>query len=182
MATQPDFCEQVRGWIKKEFRKPGEVFCEPIHRLDRPVGGLVLFARTSKALSRLNASMRDRLIEKRYLARVEGVIEEDEGRLEHLLVHGSHRAHVVKSGGKHAALSYKVLKREMKSTVVEIALETGRYHQIRVQFSAIGHPIVGDEKYGAAPGALALFACELSFNHPVKKEPLTIREQSLLIV
>jgi 23S rRNA pseudouridine1911/1915/1917 synthase len=70
----------------------------------------------------------------------------------------------------------------MKSTVVEIALETGRYHQIRVQFSAIGHPIVGDEKYGAAPGALALFACELSFNHPVKKEPLTIREQSSLIV
>ena len=179
MATQPDFCEQVRGWIKKEYQKPGNVFCEPVHRLDKPVGGLVLFARTSKALSRLNSAMRDRLIEKSYNARVEGLIEEDEGRLEHSLIHGSHRAHVVRSGGKHAALSYKVLTREKNTTTVQIALETGRYHQIRVQFSAIGHPIVGDEKYGAAPGELALFASALTFTHPVKNTPLTIREKSL---
>lgn len=172
IATQPEFHEMAREWIQREFNKPGKAFCEPIHRLDKPVQGLVLFARTSKALSRLQAAMRERRIEKTYVARVEGFVEE--GRLEHFLVHGSHRAHVVKSGGKRASLSFTVIDRDADTTLVKINLETGRYHQIRAQFAHIGHPIVGDEKYGAKPGKFQLFATELSFEHPISKDRVII--------
>ncbi len=170
VATQPDFHEEARSWVKKTCNKPGNVFLEPIHRLDKPVGGLVLFARTSKALSRLQAAMRDRLIAKTYLARVEGELPEEEGVLRHHLLHGNYRA-VVDLKGKEAILHYR-----KKAPFVEIDLITGRYHQIRAQFSAVGHPIIGDRKYGSKSPSqdIALLHWKISFPHPISKEKITV--------
>lgn len=166
IATQPDFHEAARGYVKERFHKPGNVFLEPIHRLDKPVGGLVLFARTSKALSRLNEAMRKRKIQKFYLALVEGKME-GEGELVHHLVHGDFKAHVDPSG-KEARLRYTVLRKERNQTLLEVELLTGRYHQIRCQMAEIGHPVVGDAKYGSKQkrGEIALFHHLLIFPHP----------------
>ncbi len=177
LSTQPhdgedSLSDRAKAWIKKEFQKPGSVFLEPIHRLDKPVSGLVLFARTSKALSRLQEMMRQHQIEKTYYAWIEGELPEPEGTLEHLLIHGDHRAHVHPEG-KLARLHYRQIAQGNGKTQLEIILETGRYHQIRAQFSAIGYPIVGDVKYGAkAPGKIALHHGRLRFCHPVTKENL----------
>lgn len=178
VAVQPDLHEEMRLWVQQKFAKKGRAFLEPIHRLDKPVSGLVLFARTSKALERLNAAFREREIEKTYLARVEGWVEKQEGALIHFLKHGSFRAEVVREGhpeGKRAELSYKVLERNHQGTLLEIALGTGRYHQIRVQFATIGHPIVGDAKYGSKQtrDQIALHHYKMVFNHPVTCERLT---------
>ncbi|MBI2810901.1 MAG: RNA pseudouridine synthase [Candidatus Melainabacteria bacterium] len=187
LATQPhpgstdSLLEQAKAWIKKEFKKPGNVFLEPIHRLDKPVSGLVLFARTSKALSRLQEMMRERQIEKTYFAWVEGIFPQDKGALEHYLVHDEHKARVVKAShpeGKIARLHYSVLKQEKNRSLVKIELETGRYHQIRVQCAAVGCPVVGDEKYGSEASykkeGIALHSGCLVLQHPVTKEPLRL--------
>ncbi len=185
MLTQPD--EQntpsleafVKKWIKKEYAKPGNVFLHAIHRLDKSVSGLVLFARTSKALSRLNEQSRLQEIQRVYIAEVEGALSKPEGQLDHYLVHGDHRAVVSTEKdpeAKHARLYYKTLKTKPHSTLVEIELETGRYHQIRAQFAAIGHPIYGDRRYGSKIGdgaAIRLHGSKLSFQHPVTQEILT---------
>ncbi len=158
---------EAQAWVKQKYQKKGNVFLHPVHRLDAPVSGLVLFARTSKALSRLNEMMREHKIEKTYTALVEGDLEEKQGTLRHKLLHGEHRA-LISSKGKEAILDYKVIKKIKNNTLVEIHLHTGRYHQIRAQFSAIGHPIVGDTKYGAkTSGSLQLCSAALSFTHPV---------------
>lgn len=161
--------ESVKAWVKEEFKKPGNVFLHVIHRLDKPVGGLVLFARTSKALSRLNEASRKKEIERSYLAIVEGVLLNQKGKLEHHLHHGDHRA-VVDAKGKYASLTYKVIEKRSHSTVVSVKLDTGRYHQIRAQFAAIGHPILGDKKYGSSKGdgiQIALWCNQISFQHPI---------------
>lgn len=175
IPTQPDFHEAARAWVKEHFGKPGNVFLEPIHRIDRPVSGIVLFARTSKALSRLNEAMRERKMRKFYIAIVEGQVPE-EGVLEHYLIHGDFRAHIDPSG-KQAILNYRRLKVNEKYSLVEIELVTGRYHQIRAQFSAIGHPIVGDAKYGSSENysQIALHHQMLQFEHPTSKEALTFQ-------
>jgi 23S rRNA pseudouridine1911/1915/1917 synthase len=167
--------EQGKAYLKKKYHKKGNVFLHPIHRLDKPVSGIVLFARTSKALSRLNAEMRARTLTKIYTAKVEGHLKKKSGELRHYLTHGSHRAHVSKSGKK-AILSYTVKKELTHSTLVEITLYTGRYHQIRAQFAHIGHPLLGDAKYGAKQKSsrLALHHSQLIFTHPIAKQPLTI--------
>lgn len=169
IATQPDLTEIAKAWVKEKYKKPGAVFLHPVHRLDKPVSGLVLFARTSKALSRLQEMMRERRIEKKYVAIVEGQLPEKEGKLVHFLEHGSFQAFVSKEG-KEAVLLYRVLGSKKGGTLVEIDLVTGRYHQIRAQFSAVGCPIFGDEKYGSKktwkPG-IALHHSELRFEHPV---------------
>jgi len=184
LATQPSegnansLEDMAKAWIKEEYEKPGNVYLHAVHRLDKPVSGLVLFARTSKALSRLNASMRDKEFKKTYTALIEGKIKQDQGILEHYLIHGDHKAIVSKKGAREAKLCrlhYKVLKKSVKGTLVEIDLETGRYHQIRAQFAAIGHPVVGDTKYGAratglGPQKIALHQGEMSFPHPVTQE------------
>lgn len=171
--------ELAKQWVKKEFNKPGAVFLEPIHRLDKPVSGLVLFARTSKALSRLQEEMREGRIKKTYYAKVEGKLPDQAGTLKHSLLHDDHRARVVSQGGKLAILHYKVSERG----VVEIQLETGRYHQIRCQFSAIGCPIVGDKKYGSRTAyredAIALHHGKLEFIHPVTKELVSFQSKNL---
>lgn len=178
VVTQPDLHERAKEWVKETFSKPGKVFLEPIHRLDKPVGGIVLFARTSKALSRLNEAMRQKQIRKVYHALVEGSLPQ-KGILEHQLVHGDFRAYVDPKGKK-AVLQYRVLEQTRNECLVEIELHTGRYHQIRAQFSAMGHPIVGDAKYGSREKSevLALHHTQLSLFHPVTKEWLTFQSQA----
>lgn len=174
-GTDQDSLElQAKLWIKSVYQKPGNVFLEAVHRLDKPVSGVVLFAKTSKALSRLNISMREKQTKKIYWAWVEGVLESEQGTLEHFLFHDDFHAKVVESShpqGKIARLKYTVLEKNGKGSLVEIALETGRYHQIRLQFSAIGHPIFGDQKYGAKEayekGAIALHHRRLEIPHPI---------------
>jgi 23S rRNA pseudouridine1911/1915/1917 synthase len=172
VATQPDLVQLAKAWVKQKFNKPGGVFLEPIHRLDKPVSGLVLFARTSKALARLQEQMRERQIEKIYEAWVEGCPQEKGGTLRHHLLHGSFRAEISPQG-KEAILEYQVLKHKQGRTHLHVVLRTGRYHQIRAQLSAIGCPILGDTKYGSHtpwPQGIALCATQLSFHHPVTKK------------
>lgn len=176
---EPSLEEWAKKWVKKQFSKTGNVFLVPVHRLDKPVGGLVLFARTSKALSRLNEMMRNRKISKTYHARIEGKLPADSGSLEHALVHEEFHARVVDKdhpGAKLALLHYKLLEEGL----VEINLVTGRYHQIRAQLAAIGCPIRGDSKYGAEtkanPQMIPLSHVRLEFTHPVTKQPLNFQQ------
>ena len=188
-VLQPDeinkghFLDDAKRWIKSAYQKPGNVFLEPIHRLDKPVSGIVLFARTSKALSRLQALMREKKITKTYVGFVEGRLPSEEGVLEHFLIHGSHRASIVSSTnpkGKCARLHYRVLKTGLKKTLVEISLETGRYHQIRAQFAHIGCPILGDCKYGSQldwkENAIALHHAKMTVKHPILGHQMTFED------
>lgn len=182
LLTQPDESgnpsleDFAKSWVKKEYHKPGSVFLHAIHRLDKPVSGLVLFARTSKALSRLNELSRTMAIQRVYIAEVEGILPEKRGKLDHYLIHGDHRALVGKKtdpNAKHARLEFEVIHFRPQTTLVRIELETGRYHQIRVQFGTIGHPIVGDQKYGGKEkegSTIHLHCTELRFMHPVTQE------------
>lgn len=195
MSTQPhemdrsrNLTDEMKAVIKRRFNKPGRVFLEPIHRLDNAVSGIVVFARTTKALSRLNEMMREGTIRKTYLGWVEGTELKDQGRLEHFLVHEERRAAVVPPSdpdGKKAQLLYKVLDRKGGLSLVEIELLTGRYHQIRAQFGAIHHPIVGDRKYGAVRPwkceGIALHHYRLQCQHPTLKDPLEWRSLPLWI-
>jgi 23S rRNA pseudouridine1911/1915/1917 synthase len=191
IATQPhpgasdNLTEQAKAWIKKKFNKPGNVFLEPVHRLDKPVSGLVLFARTSKALSRLQEMMRQRQIHKTYFAWVEGAPPEPQGILEHYLIHDDYKARIVRADhpeGKLARLTYTLVEKRGEVSLLEVILETGKYHQIRIQLSAIGCPILGDEKYGSRSsfkqGQIALHHGRLQFIHPISKESLTLSNNS----
>lgn len=167
----------AKAYIKEKYKKPGDVFLHAIHRIDKPVSGVVVFARTSKALTRLNAEIRAKKVGKEYVALIEGNLSQDEAVLQHYLFHGEHRAEIVsnKAMGQLARLRYVTLQRNNASTLVRIHLETGRYHQIRAQFSAIGHPIVGDRKYGSVKSfangkAIALHHEKFEIEHPVTKE------------
>jgi 23S rRNA pseudouridine1911/1915/1917 synthase len=187
ISTQPhvglgvNLLNQAKAWLKKQFQKPGNVFLEPVHRLDKPASGLVLFARTSKALSRLQEMMRQKEIGKTYFAWVEGVLPAREGTLEHHLLHDEYRARVVSPShpqAKLALLHYRTqIDQKNGKSLVEIQLETGRYHQIRAQFAAIGCPVVGDTKYGSSfplkKDQIALHHGGLKFFHPVTKSPLS---------
>ncbi len=182
LLTQPDEIGSdsleafAKAWVKREFKKPGNVFLHAIHRLDKPVSGLVLFARTSKALSRLNELSRLMGIQRTYVAEVEGILPQKVGKLDHYLIHGEHRALIGNKSdrdAKHARLYFQVKHFAEHSTFVDIDLETGRYHQIRAQFSAIGHPVVGDRRYGSRLGdgqSIHLHCAELQFSHPVTQE------------
>ena len=183
--------EMVKAYIKEKYQKPGEVFLGVTHRLDRPTTGVVLFARTSKALTRLNSMFQSHeLIRKTYWAIVEkaenGKVkgENDEAiRLENYLWRNEkqNKSFVVKAGtkdAKRAVLSYRALAQSDRYTLLEINLETGRHHQIRCQLSAIGLPIKGDLKYGAKrsnpDGGISLHARKIEFVHPVSKLPISI--------
>lgn len=175
--------EYVKDYIREKYNKPGNVFCGVVHRIDRPVSGLVIFARTSKALERLNAMLRNSEIHKTYWALVEGHPEADHGELSDWLVSDSkiNKTFVAKPGAKDAKLSrlrYRVLARGNHYSLLEIELITGRKHQIRAQLSAMGHPIKGDLKYGARrsnrDGGISLQSHQIRFIHPVSKKEIDI--------
>lgn len=176
--------ETVKAYIKVKYNKPGEVFLGVTHRLDRPTSGVVLFARTSKALARLNEMFKSHeQIKKTYWAIVQGAPKQPEARLENLLVKNEtqNKSYIVKphtKDAKQAILNYKTLVRGENYTLLEVDLETGRHHQIRCQLAAIGCPIKGDLKYGAKrsnpDGGICLHARQIAFIHPVSKEPICI--------
>ncbi len=173
----------AREWVRVDKNKSGAVFLNATHRIDRAVSGVVLFARTSKALSRLNEDIRKRNCKKIYHALVEGAPPKLADRLVHWLARGHHRAEVCHEGApgaQRAILSYRTVLPEIGNlSLLEIDLETGRYHQIRAQLAAMGTPIAGDTKYGAkhpAPdGSIALHHRQLEIVHPTLKQPLVLQ-------
>lgn len=176
--------EIVKAYIKEKYAKPGEVFLGVTHRLDRPTSGVVLFARTSKALTRLNDMFKSHeQIKKTYWAIVQGAPKQSEARLENWLTRNEqlNKSFIAKPGAKEAkqaVLTYKTLVKGDHYTLLEVNLETGRHHQIRCQLAAIGCPIKGDLKYGAKrsnpDGGICLHARQIEFIHPVSKIPLCI--------
>ena len=191
LLTQPSGTDEPsleatgKAWVKAAFGKPGAVFLEAVHRIDRVVGGLVLFARTSKALSRLNEAMRQGAVRKGYLARVQGVPPQTEGVLVDWLLHGDGVAVAVPEGtpeARRCELRYRVVSQLEGRALLEIDRKTGRYHPIRAQLSRAGWPIVGDVKYGgpadgAPPGGIALLSNCLELSHPVTKERLRFQSR-----
>jgi len=171
----------VKAYIKKKYNKPGEVFLGTIHRLDRPTSGVVLYARTSKALTRMNEQFREKQVQKTYWAVVDNAPANTSGTLENYLLKNQkqNKSYVTKGAdGKHAVLDFKLLKKLDNFYHLEIKPKTGRHHQIRVQLAHIGCIIKGDLKYGAKrsnkDASIHLLAQKLEFLHPVKKEPITI--------
>lgn len=178
----------AREYLRAKYHKPGKVFVGVVHRLDRPVSGILLLARTSKGASRLSEQFRNRSVRKVYRALVEGCPAEKSGEFFDQLLKSSdqNRTRVVSpsvqmdegsSLGKEARLRYSCLKRHGKYSLLEVELLTGRSHQIRVQLSSRGLPICGDAKYGARTrlnGCLALHAAKLVFDHPTLQSPITI--------
>lgn len=175
-VTLSDLAKQ---YLAEKYNKPGNVYLGVVHRLDRPVSGIVLFTRTSKAAARLAKQFREKIVRKTYLAWVQGSPERDSEMLEDWLLRSTNRNVTRVSregveGAKLAQLTYSVQERASDRTLLEIELHTGRHHQIRVQLSSRGWPILGDVKYGGPkcnnPKALALHAESLSFEHPTTRE------------
>ena len=171
--NKANLLDLAKLWIKDRWAKPGNVFAGMVHRLDGPVAGVVVLARTSKAAARLSEQFRKGTVEKQYLAVIEGRLPQETQRLENFLIREGRWTRIVSEaapGSQMAALNYHVLDSTSRSSLVEIRLETGRRHQIRAQLAGLGCPIVGDTNYGAsqalAHGRIALLACRLSFDHP----------------
>lgn len=175
--------DTVKEWIKVRYNKPGNVFLGVVHRLDRPVAGLVMFGKTSKATSRLNAMFREGQVHKTYWAIVSGTPKADEATLDNWLVRNEKQNksyaydHEVPNS-KHALLRYKVIARSDNYTLLAVDLLTGRHHQIRCQLAHAGMPIKGDLKYGARrsnpDGSISLLSHRMSFVHPVSKKTIDI--------
>lgn len=169
-----DVClmDEVKKYLKDKYKKPGNVFLGLVHRLDRPVGGIVLFAKTSKGASRLSAQFRERAVEKYYYAVVNGKVEKKNGEIVSFLKKDENK-NIVEvferdtPGAKRAEIFWEVVKIGKENTLLKIKLGTGRAHQIRAQLASIGHPVLGDIKYGAPKAlpdkSIALFAASLSF-------------------
>lgn len=172
--------EMAKSWVKERYGKPGKVFLHAVHRLDFDVSGVVLFARTGKALSRMNSLMRERGILKIYHAVVGALKGPEHGTLCHRLRHGERRALVAEDDeddGKESVLHYKVLGRTGEGALLELELVTGRFHQIRAQLSAEGMAVVGDLRYGGTPSCsrgIRLHHRRMAFGHPVAKGPVDI--------
>jgi len=174
---------EIKKYIEKKYKKPGEAFLGVVHRLDRPVSGVILFARTSKALLRLNEMFRTKQVKKTYLAIVKERPPDDEATIKHFLKKNEkqNKSYVYDTevkGSKEASLTYRLKGRSEKYYLLEIELHSGRHHQIRAQMAKIGCPIKGDLKYGYPrsneDGSISLFARRLEFIHPVRKEVVSI--------
>ena len=180
-----DMLTMIKEYIREKYNKQGNVYLGLVHRLDRPTGGVMVFAKSSKAASRLSEQLRDGDFEKRYLAVTVGSPREEKATLTHYMKKNAVNNMVyvcppTVQGAKFAELEYSVLEKNSDLALVDVRLHTGRSHQIRVQMSAIGHPLYGDMRYGgekAKKGHLALWAYYLSFTHPVSKERMVFRVQ-----
>lgn len=179
--------DQVKAYIRKKYNKPGDAFLGTIHRLDRPVSGVLLFAKTSKGLARMNDLFKKREVKKTYWALVKGVPKDTSARLTHYLLRNeknrrTHAFNKQKHDAVKSELDYELLKVVNKKSWLEVKPITGRSHQIRAQLSAIGNPIVGDLKYDYNKSnpdkSICLHAYSLEFVHPVKKEPIEIKAPS----
>lgn len=179
----PALEDEIKAFIKRRDSKPGDVFLGVVHRIDRPVSGAVLFAKTSKALVRLNEMIRNREIKKTYWAIVEETPPQEEGTLRHFIgrdnkTNKAHAYATPKGDSKEAVLNYKMIAGSTNYKLLEVELITGRHHQIRCQLSKIGCPIKGDLKYGAKRsnqgGGISLHSRSIEFIHPTRKEPLKV--------
>lgn len=174
-----DLLSACRQYIKEKYNKPGNVWLGLVHRLDRPVGGVVVFARTSKAASRLSESVRTHRLQKEYYAILDGTLKKKEGTLTDWL-RKDPRTNMTsvtdEAHGKKSILHYRVIAERNGRTLVRIKLETGRSHQIRVQFASRGVPLVNDQRYHPHPsrGPIALYACRLSIPHPVSRQDIIV--------
>ena len=179
-----DMLSIIKGYIKEKYNKPGNVYVGLVHRLDRPVGGVMVFAKTSKAAGRLSEQVRNKTFRKKYLAVVNGYFHSTKGEMKDYLLKNEklNMSKVVKEGkknSKYAELDYEVLKydKEQNLSLLKINLHTGRHHQIRVQLSSRDHAIYGDKKYGGRGQGkqICLWAYELTIVHPTTKEELTFK-------
>ena len=175
--------DRAKTWVKAEFHKPGDVFLGVVHRLDRPVSGVVCFARTSKGAARLTACFREKTAEKTYVAVTTAPLEPQQGTIEHWLLKDTAR-NVVRvvgesvAGAKHARTEYRVLESRGGRDLVELRPITGRSHQLRVALASLGAPLAGDLKYGApeplADKSVALHARRLRISHPTREETIDV--------
>ncbi len=174
-----DLLNMVKSYVKKKYNKPGNVYIGLVHRLDRPTSGVMVFARSSKAASRLNDQIKNNELSKNYILVLHGILDKKEGTLQDKLKKLDNGNTVVSDDGKEAILEYKVLEenKEENLSLVSVKLITGRHHQIRVQFASRGYPLYGDQRYGRLDNKqLALHAYKLSFVHPIKKEVMTFTD------
>ena len=172
-SKDKDLLTMVKEYIKVKYNKPGNVYVGLVHRLDRPVGGIMVFAKTSKAASRLSEQMRVKDIKKKYYAVAEGIVKDSDTLIDYLSKNTKTNTVYVDKNGKEAILSYKRVKMINNLSLVDIELKTGRNHQIRVQFSSRNTPLWGDQRYNknAKVGEqIALYSYYLSFIHPTTKE------------
>lgn len=192
-SGDPDLLSILRKWVARVYNKPGKAFLGMIHRLDRPVGGVVVLARTSKGASRLSRQIRERVFGKTYLAAVQGRVEPRNGAIKHLLVWDKLKNRMVEAASgdqsaKEGRLTYQLLESKKDCSLLRIELETGRRHQIRAQMQLSGHPVLGDHRYFTthqtdASGKefsdrkggmdIGLWASKLCFSHPVKDKKLS---------
>lgn len=170
-----DMLTLVKNYIKVKYNKPGNVYVGLVQRLDRPVGGLMVFAKTSKAASRMSNMIKNHQFTKKYLAVINGMLERKNGEFEDYLLKKENGTTIVSSNGKYCCLKYKVLEENlnMNLSLIEVDLITGRHHQIRVQFASRNHPLYGDYRYGNSSNKrIALWAYKLSLIHPVLKKEM----------
>ena len=171
--------DYIKKYIKDKYNKPGNVYLGLVHRLDRPVGGIMVFAKTSKAASRLSKSFNEHLIKKKYYAIVYGKLSGNGTFVDKIKKDRISGNSFISDDGKTAILDYQVIKynKNNNSTLVSIDLKTGRHHQIRIQFASRGHYLIGDQRYGKKDDEqICLFSYYLSFLHPVTKEKLTFEK------
>lgn len=170
-----DMLTLVKNYIKVKYNKSGNVYVGLVQRLDRPVGGLMVFAKTSKAASRMSNMIKNHQFTKKYLAVINGMLERKNGEFEDYLLKKENGTTIVSSNGKYCCLKYKVLEENlnMNLSLIEVDLITGRHHQIRVQFASRNHPLYGDYRYGNSSNKqIALWAYKLSLIHPVLKKEM----------
>ena len=173
-----DMLSELKSMLKEKYHKPGNVYLGLVHRLDRPVGGIMVFAKTSKAASRLSEEVRTNNMHKTYYAVVMGKVDQSGTYIDKLLKDESTNISRVDPNGKESKLTYELVSYKDNMSLVRINLITGRSHQIRVQFSYHGHPLYGDQKYNkdVTPNTdLALYAYELKFSHPITKEMMDFK-------
>ncbi len=183
-AGMQSLAEQVKEYLRNKYKKPGNVYLGIPHRLDRPVSGVSVFTRNSKSAARVSDQFAKRQVKKTYRAILENIPDRPEETLEDWVYRIPDQSRVEirkqnKTGAKEARLHYRVLAKHRGKALVEIDLDTGRMHQIRIQFASRGCPVLGDDKYGAKstlanPQAIALHAWQLQLTHPIRKEPMTI--------